>query len=106
MRLFHAADGGLGDAQPTGELDLGELGGLAEGASSTLLTVLRGRRDGMVTAAHVWESLLPPVTVLLAGAPGTAQASLRCGEDQHFVAAPLELIADPLDAVRDAERCQ
>ena len=28
--LFHAADGGLGDAEPSGEFDLGEFGGLAE----------------------------------------------------------------------------
>lgn len=34
------------------------------------------------------------------------QALPRCAEDQHLVAAPLELVADPLDAVRDAERCQ
>jgi acyl-CoA thioesterase FadM len=41
-----------------------------------------------------------------AGAPGTAQALPRCVEDQHFVSAPLEFITHPLDAVRDAERCQ
>jgi hypothetical protein len=32
--LFHAADGSLGDAQPSGEFDLGEFGGLAEGRES------------------------------------------------------------------------
>jgi hypothetical protein len=29
--LFDAADGSLGDSEPTGELGLGELGGLPEG---------------------------------------------------------------------------
>ena len=31
--LFDAADGGLGDSEPSGELGLGELGGLPEAAS-------------------------------------------------------------------------
>jgi hypothetical protein len=31
VRLLDAADGGLGDPEPSGEFDLGEFGGLPEG---------------------------------------------------------------------------
>ena len=34
MGLFHAADGGLGDAHAAGEFDLREFGGLVEGRES------------------------------------------------------------------------
>jgi hypothetical protein len=38
--LFHAADGGLGDAQPSGEFDLGAFGRLPERCESVVTAMV------------------------------------------------------------------